>query len=99
MRRELKDTNRVRRKLAKLPKICAIFVWYGCGYREYPFVGCDKDGMPLVYDFDDCNGMYPHYELFRLNQVSTGTLLCWTKDRNKAIFISSVIDERVRKKK
>ena len=64
MKKVLYDTPKTKKYLDSLMKIYMIGIWIGCGVREHYFTGkCDKDGMPLVYDYYDGIWRDNHYKL------------------------------------
>ena len=84
LRKRLPDNQKTRDKLAKLPKIYLIACWAHYGVLEFPFSGKykkvkDTDSpliryIPLVWDFDDHNGVYPEYVLRPITWTTTAAI-------------------------
>ena len=88
--------------LEKLTKIYIVACWARFGVREYPFTGKfikDKHRgnmyIPLVYDYDDCNGTCDNYYLRKITDVTTGNIVLWTQNRNIAEKISAMYNQHM----
>lgn len=98
----LKNNKRTKRYLEKLPKIYIVACWARFGVREYPFTGKfikDKNRgnmyIPLVYDYDDCNGTCDSYYLRDIMSVTTGNIILWTQNRNVAEKVASMYNQHM----
>lgn len=81
LKKTLPYTNRTRQRLSKYPPIYVICYWARVSYLSFPFTGkYDKKGRPLVYQFDDHNGLYPEYCLRNVNEVTSAHICEWTTD-------------------
>lgn len=81
LKKTLPYTNRTRQRLSKYPPIYVICCWTRVSYLSFPFTGkYDKKGRPLVYQFDDHNGLYPEYCLRNVNEVTSAHICEWTTD-------------------
>lgn len=78
-RKRIPYTPKNRERIKQLPKIYVIACWAHVGFREFPFAGkYTKEGIPLVYYFDDHNGEYWEYVLLPITHTTTGRIYAWT---------------------
>ena len=104
LRKRLPDNQKTRDKLAKLPKIYLIACWAHYGVLEFPFSGKykkvkDADGpliryIPLVYDFDDHNGVYPEYVLRPITWTTTAAIRGWVRNEQQAKDTAEFCEKR-----
>ena len=104
LRKRLPDNQKTRDKLAKLPKIYLIACWAHYGVLEFPFSGKykkvkDADGpliryIPLVYDFDDHNGVYPEYVLRPITWTTTAAIRGWVRNEQQARDTAEFCEKR-----
>lgn len=91
--------QRTKRNLDKLEKLNTIYmvgIWARAGVREFWDSGkVNKDGIPLVYNYDDHNGTTDQYELVPITYTTTGTVLCWTTSKEYAEYIANCINYKV----
>lgn len=103
MKKILKNNEQTSNYLDTLPKIYIVGCWAKYGIWDYPFTGKyvqDKNGIsiPLVYDYDDCNGTCDNYFLRRLDEVTTGEIIIWTQNKNTAMRIVELLNKEIDKK-
>jgi hypothetical protein len=98
----LSNNKRTQKYLKKLPKIYVVACWARFGVREYPFTGkFIKDKyrgdtyVPLVYDYDDCNGTSDNYYLRKLTNTTTGIIIMWTQNKNIAEKIAAMYNQHM----
>jgi hypothetical protein len=98
----LSNNKRTQKYLEKLPKIYIVACWARFGVREYPFTGkFVKDQyrgnvyVPLVYDYDDCNGTGDDYYLRKITNVTTGNIVLWTQNKNIAEKIAAMYNQHM----
>ena len=104
LRKRLPDNQKTRDKLAKLPKIYLIACWAHYGVLEFPFSGKykkvkDADGplvryIPLVWDFDDHNGVYPEYVLRPITWTTTAAIRGWVSNEQQAKDTAEFCEKR-----
>ena len=104
LRKRLPYNQKTRDKLAKLPKIYLIACWAHYGVLEFPFSGKykkvkDADGpliryIPLVYDFDDHNGVYPEYVLRPITWTTTAAIRGWVRNEQQAKDTAEFCEKR-----
>ena len=104
LRKHLPDNQKTRDKLAKLPKIYLIACWAHYGVLEFPFSGKykkvkDADGpliryIPLVWDFDDHNGVYPEYVLRPITWTTTAAIRGWVRNEQQARDTAEFCEKR-----
>ena len=104
LRKHLPDNEKTRDKLAKLPKIYLIACWAHYGVIEFPFSGKykkvkDADGpliryIPLVWDFDDHNGVYPEYVLRPITWTTTAAIRGWVSNEQQAKDTAEFCEKR-----
>ena len=87
MKKVLKNTAKTKDYLNGLPKIYLVGCWAKYGVREYPFTGkyevADGISIPLVYHYNDFNGMCDNYWLCKIDRTTSGMVIMWTQ--NKAV--------------
>lgn len=102
MRKVLKNTAKTRAYLDSLPKIYMVCCWAKYGVREYPFTGKYKYdefnniSVPLVYDYDDCNGTCDNYYLRRLDLVTAGRIIMWTQFKIVADKVAELFNKELK---
>ena len=95
MKKILENTAKTREYLESLPKIYMIACWAGYGVRAFPFTGkCAADGVPFVWDYDDCNGTCDCYFLRKLTDTTTGWIYAWTISKSRAEEIAAALNEK-----
>ena len=104
LRKRLPDNQKTRDKLAKLPKIYLIACWAHYGVLEFPFSGKykkvkDADSpliryIPLVWDFDDHNGVYPEYVLRPITWTTTAAIRGWVRNEQQARDTAEFCEKR-----
>lgn len=94
-RKVLKNTPKTKAYLDSLPKVYAIFLWAKWGITEVPWSGkFNKDYMPLVYKYYDCNGACDEYHLTAVNNISSGAFYNWYSDKDYAEAARANLNER-----
>ena len=79
LQKTLPYTNKTRQRLSRYPTIYIICSWARVSYLSFPFTGkYDNKGFPLVYQFDDHDGLYPEYCLRNVNEVTSAHICEWT---------------------
>ena len=101
MKKILKNTKKTKEYLDKLSKIYLIGYWARYGIMEYPFSGKYDNSrrtknyiVPLVYDYDDHNGTTDSYYLRRIDDTTSGEVLCWTQNKAAAQKIVKALNEK-----
>ena len=95
MKKILENTAETRAYLESLSKIYMVARWAGYGIREFPFAGkCTEDGIPFVWDYDDCNGTCDCYCLRKLTDTTTGWIYAWTTSKSRAEEIAAALNEK-----
>ena len=104
LRKRLPDNQKTRDKLAKLPKIYLVACWAHYGVLEFPFSGKykkvkDADSplvryIPLVWDFDDHNGVYPEYVLKPITWTTTAAIRGWVRNEQQAKDTAEFCEKR-----
>ena len=85
MKKFLPYTPENTAKVEALPKVYIVAVWAHYGVREYAFTGkFDKNGEPLVYNYDDHNGTHAEWVLTPISYVTTGWIQFWTFSKEVA---------------
>ena len=87
------DSPDTKRLLDSLPRIYAVGCWARYGVREYYYSGrTTKDGIPLVWDYNDHNGIYPEWLLVPLHYTTMGLILAWTTSKGAAKKIADALN-------
>ena len=104
LRKHLPDNQKTRKRLAKLPKIYLVACWAHYGVLEFPFSGKykkvkDADSpliryIPLVWDFDDHNGVYPEYVLRPITWTTTAAIRGWVRNEQQAKDTAEFCEKR-----
>ena len=104
LRKRLPDNQKTRDKLANLPKIYLIACWAHYGVVDFPFSGKykkvkDADSsliryIPLVWDFDDHNGVYPEYVLRPITWTTTAAIRGWVRNEQQAKDTAEFCEKR-----
>lgn len=97
MKTVLKDNEKTREFLNKLPKIYLVALWAHYGVRDFPFSGkyIKQNGIdvPLVYVFDDHNGTCDHYFLRPIIYTTTAHIFLWTQFKGSAEKVADALNE------
>ena len=89
----LQNTKENREYIDSLPKVYLIACWAHFGIRGYAFAGtCDKDSVPYVWDYYDCNGFCDEWRKVKLTDTTTGWIYAWTISKKKAQQIADVLN-------
>lgn len=104
LRKRLPYNQKTKDKLAKLPKIYLIACWARYGVLDFPFSGKykkvkDADSplvryIPLVWDFDDHNGVYPEYVLRPITWTTTAAIRGWVSNEKQAKDTAEFCEKR-----
>ena len=90
----LENTKEAKEYLDSLPRIYLVVRYFGIAILEFPFAEkyekagerekdhCDL--VPLVYDYDDCNGTCDNYFLRKITDTTTGWIIDWAYTRERA---------------
>ena len=101
MKKVLKNNTKTNAYLDSLPKIYIVGCWAKYGVREYPFTEkyFSENGfsIPLVYDYDDCNGTCDNYVLRRLDRVTSGIVFMWTQNKRVADRVAELLNKELKK--
>lgn len=97
MRKVLKDNDKTRAYLESLPTIYMVGCWAGYGVWKFPFTGkyTVKDGIsiPLVYQYDDCNGTCSNWYLRPITWTTSGAVLLWTQHESIAERMAKLLNK------
>lgn len=94
LKKYLECTPENRAYVESLPKIYLIGCWARYGFMECAnTLQTDKDGIPLVYDFDDHNGCYEEYVLKPIHHVTTGQAYAWSTSKEAARHVADMMNE------
>lgn len=86
MLKRLECTPETDQMLSHLTKVYQVGCWASFGVCEFPFSGYyTEDGKePLVWYYDDHNGVYEDYTLIPISNTTTGSTICWTFNKATA---------------
>ncbi len=94
LKKYLECTPENRTYVESLPKIYLIGCWARYGIRECAnTLQVDKEGIPLVYDYNDHNGCYEEYELVPIHRVTTGQVYAWSTSKKAAQYVAYLMNE------
>lgn len=84
----LENTKKNVDYIESLRPIYIVACWVHYGVRQYYFSGYYKEInniiVPLVWDYDDCNGTDDAYFLRPIIYTTTGWITSWTFDKDAA---------------
>lgn len=81
MKKVMPNSFKTSKKLMKMPKIYLIYSAADFGWYEFCFSGRYKDGVPLVWQYDDHNGITDNWYLRKITNTTTCPIYTWTFDR------------------
>jgi hypothetical protein len=98
MKKILKNNEKTKKYLESLPTIYVIVKWVTWGIVEYPFSGkwkLDEKGrpIPLVWHYNDHNGITDQFELYDLRSTTSGEIEDWTFYRHPAEIMVKYLNE------
>ena len=94
LKKYLECTPENRTYVESLPKIYLIGCWARYGIRECAnTLQVEKEGIPLVYDYNDHNGCYEEYELVPIHRVTTGQVYAWSTSKEAAQHVADLMNE------
>jgi hypothetical protein len=97
LRKVLKNTPKTKKYLDSLPKVYGIFLWAKWGMLELPWSGkYNKEGIPLVYHYYDCNGTCDEYHLVPITHCSSGAFWYWYSNKDTAKDIQNKLNHKLR---
>ena len=94
LKKHIECTSENKAYIESLPKIYLIGCWARYGIRECAnTLQVDKEGIPLVYNYNDHNGCYEEYELVPIHRVTTGQVYAWSTSEKAARHIADLMNE------
>lgn len=94
LKKYLEYTPENKTYVKSLPKIYLIGCWARYGIRECAnTLQVDKEGIPLVYDYNDHNGCYKEYELVPIHRVTTGQVYAWSTSKKAAQHVADLMNK------
>ena len=106
MRKVLKNNKKTKAYLDSLPKIYLVACWAGYGVMEFPFTGkyvqdeyINNISVPLVYDYDDCNGTCDNWYLRKITNTTTGQIVVWTQSKSMASKFAELFNKEIGREK
>ena len=88
MRKIRQNNKRTAKYLKKLPTIYLIACWAKWGIMSLPFSGKYKEirgeNIPLVWIYNDCNGLCDEYHLVPIIYATSGRIKTWTESPEEA---------------
>lgn len=96
MRKILDNSPETKKYLDSLPKLYTVFLWAKWTVVEVPWSGeRNKNGVPLVYVYYDCNGACDEWHLVTITQVSSGCYYNYFETREAAEVIRRVLNKEL----
>ena len=91
----LKNNRKTLKYLEKLPSIYLVARWAHWGYREFKF--SKKWTLPyyhpMVWNYNDHNGLADQYELTDIYDTTTGSIHGWTFNEAEAVRSCKLLEE------
>lgn len=104
MKKNLPNNEETRKFLDSLPKMYLVALWAHYGVWDFPFSGKYKKvfneyfgykvDIPLVYQYDDHNGICDEFFLRPIDYTTTGHIVLWTQDGFRAKQIADLFETR-----
>lgn len=91
----LPDEIKVQNALRELPTITAVVCYAGFTTLTVPYARTELiDGkpMPLVWEWDDHNGVYEDWTLIPITSLTSGGVYCWTGNEKVAKRIAAQLN-------
>lgn len=94
----LENTKENKEYIDGLQKIYLVGCWARYGIMEFPFAGEYREydvgrgrkmEVPMVWDYDDCNGTSDAYYLRPIHRTTTGIVYDWTFDKEEAMAFAA----------
>lgn len=98
----LPRTEEVQEYLKSLPKFYLVACWARYGIVEFPYsekdVFDEKEGdVPLVWEYDDCNGTSDEYYLRKITDTTTASIWNWYNNKSVAEEAVKRLNEKLDK--
>lgn len=91
----LPDKIEVRNGLRDLPRISAVVCYAGFTTLSVPYARTeliDGEPTPLVWEWDDHNGVYADWTLIPITSLTSGGVYCWTSNEKAAKRIAAQLN-------
>ena len=96
MKKVLQNNSKTKAYLQSLPKLYIVALYAKYGVREYAYSKKNNaDGLPLVYNYYDGNGLCDKYILTSVNLATSAGIYCWTTNRAAAERIASALNNSI----
>ena len=98
MKKILKNNAKTAAYLNSLPTMYIVGCWAGYGVWDFPWSGkWEKNPYsghmePLVWYYDDHNGIADNWYLVPIRHVTSGEIICWTENDKVACQIASALN-------
>lgn len=95
LKKKLQNSAKTKEYLNSLQRVYLVATWAKTGVWEFTFSGeyqFDKYAqceVPLVYQYDDCNGTDDAYFLRPITMTTTGFIVGWTFDKDEAKVLAA----------
>ena len=95
MKKVIYGYNKGKKKLAKLPRLYIVGLWAHYGVMDRPLSNkTDERGIPLVWDYVDCNGYQDKWILVPVDYITTGWICAWTVSKDRAESLAEAMNAR-----
>lgn len=91
----LPDEIEVRNALRDLPRISAVVCYAGFTTETVAYARTeviDGEPTPLVWEWDDHNGVYEDWTLIPITSLTSGGVYCWTSNEKAAKRIAEQLN-------
>lgn len=91
----LPDEIEVRNSLRNLPRISAVVCYAGFATETVAYARTeviDGEPTPLVWEWDDHNGVYDDWTLIPITSLTSGGVYCWTSNEKAAKRIAEQLN-------
>lgn len=91
----LPDEIEVRNALRDLPRISVVVCYAGFTTETVAYAHTeliDGEPIPLVWEWDDHNGVYEDWTLIPITSLTSGGVYCWTSNEKAAKRIAEQLN-------
>lgn len=93
----LQNNAKTSKLLDKLPTIYIVTCWAKYAMMEFKFAGCNRYGIPMVYQYYDANGAADEYHLIDVYHVTSAGTYSWSFDKDAAKHQVEIMNEWLEK--
>lgn len=93
----LQNNAKTSKLLDKLPTIYIVTCWAKYTIMEFKFAGCNRQGIPMIYQYYDANGTVDEYHLVEVYYATSAGVYSWSFSREAAEHQVEIMNEWIEK--